>query len=235
MKALSLIAISAAALALSSPAIAGDKDWSGAYAGVNLGYIWGDATTTDDVKDWGTDKKFIGPFNNSVGGFAGGGTLGYNLQIDRVVLGVEADLDYADLSGSINTPSSQSGNHQVIALDGGFLGALTARAGVLVDPATLIYAKGGLALYTGEATQTTTAKGYETHGTDTFTGWTVGGGVERRITDNISLKLEYAHYEFGTETGDQTSLTDPPVGHVFENHTELTADSVRVGLNYHFN
>lgn len=226
------LGLSVAALLAASPVQAGD--WTGAYAGANLGYIWGDATTTDDVKDWGNDPKFIGPFNNSVGGFVGGGTLGYNLQIDRVVLGVEADLDYADLSGSINTPSSQSGNHQAIALDGGFLGALTARAGVLIDPATLIYAKGGFALYTGDATQTTTAKGYETHGTDTFTGWTVGGGVERKLTDTISLKVEYAHYDFGTETGDQTSITDPPIGHVYHNHTGLNADSVRVGLNYHF-
>lgn len=228
------LGLSIAALLAASPVSAQDYKWTGAYAGANLGYIWGDATTTDDVKDWGNDPKFIGPFNNSVGGFIGGGTLGYNLQIDRIVLGVEADLDYADLSGSVETPSSQSGNHQNIALDGGFLGTLTARAGVLIDPATLIYAKGGFALYTGEATQTTTAAGYQTHGTDTFTGWTVGGGVERKLTDTISLKLEYAHYDFGTEGGDQTSLTDPPVGHVYGNHTSLDADSVRVGLNYHF-
>lgn len=233
MKALTL-AISAAALLAASPVAAQDYKWTGAYAGANLGYIWGNATTTDDVKDWGNDPKFIGPFSNSVGGFVGGGTLGYNLQIDRVVLGVEADLDYADLSGSVETPSSQSGNHQSVALSGGFLGTVTARAGVLIDPATLIYAKGGLALYTGEATQTTTADGYKTNGTSTFTGWTVGGGIERKLTENISIKLEYAHFDFGTETGDQTSISDDPIGHVYRNHTSVTADSVRAGLNYQF-
>jgi outer membrane immunogenic protein len=233
MKAL-FISISAAALLAASPVQAGDT-WTGAYAGANLGYIWGDATTTDDVKDWGKDPRFIGPFNNSVGGFVGGGTLGYNVQWSRFVFGPEIDLDYADLSGSIKTPSSQSGNHQDISLDGGFLGAFTARAGFLIDPATLIYAKGGFALYTGEATQTTTARGYQTHGTDTFTGWTVGGGVERKLTENISLKIEFQHVDLGTQNGDQTSLTDPPVGHVYGNHTSLDADSVRVGMNWHFN
>lgn len=232
MKAL-VFGISIAALfAVTSPVQAGD--WTGAYAGLNAGYIWGDATTTDDVKDWGKDPKFVGPFNNSVGGFVGGGTLGYNVHWGRFVFGPEIDLDYADLSGSIKTPSSQSGNHQDISLDGGFLGAFTGRVGFLIDPATLIYAKGGFALYTGEATQTTTAKGYQTHGTDTFTGYVVGGGVERKLTENISLKIEYAHYDFGTQNGDQTSLTDPPVGHVYGNHTSLDADSVKVGLNYHF-
>lgn len=232
MKAL-VFGISIAALfAVTSPVQAGD--WTGAYAGLNAGYIWGDATTTDDVKDWGKDPKFVGPFNNSVGGFVGGGTLGYNFQVGRFVVGPEIDLDYADLSGSIKTPSSQSGNHQNISLDGGFLGTFGARAGFLIDPATLIYAKGGFALYTGEATQTTTAEGYQTHGTDTFTGFVVGGGVERKLTENVSLKIEFQHYEFSTETGDQTSLTDAPIGHVYENHTDLTADSVRVGLNYKF-
>lgn len=229
-----LALISIAALLAASPALAGEKDWTGFYAGLNAGYIWGHTNTKDDVADWGNDPKFIGPFNNEVGGFTSGATLGYNLQISNVVLGVESDLNYADLSGSVDTPSSQSGNHQTIALDGGFLGTLTARAGLLIDPATLIYAKGGFALYTGDATQTTTAKGYETHGTGTFNGWTVGGGIERKLSDSLSLRLEYAHYDFGTESGDQTSLTDPPVGHVYENHTDLTSDSVTVGLAYHF-
>lgn len=229
------ISISAAALLAASPVIAQDKTWSGIYAGLNAGYIWGTATTTDDKADWGNDPRYIGPFDNDAGGFAGGATLGYNVQMGRFVFGPEIDLDYADLSGSIATPSSQSGNHQDIALSGGFLGTFGARAGVLVDDATLIFAKGGFALYTGEATQTTTADGYQTNGTDTFTGYFVGGGVERKISENVSLRLEYQHMEFGTEDGDQTSLTDAPIGHVYSNHTDLKADSVRLGVAYHFN
>lgn len=230
-----LLTVAAVAMFAASPVNAGDKTWTGPYAGLNAGYVWGDTTTTDDAKDWGKDPKFVGPFNNNVGGFVGGGTLGYNLQVSRVVLGVEADLDYADLSGSIATPSSQSGNHQNISLDGGFLGSFKGRVGFLIDPATLGFVSGGLAVYTGEASQATTAPGYATHGTDTFTGWTVGGGVERMIAPNISLKLEYAHYEFGTQGGDQTSITDAPIGHVYHNHTDLDADSVTLGVSYHFN
>jgi outer membrane immunogenic protein len=233
MKALT-IAISTAAILAASPVLAQDYKWSGAYAGLNAGYIWGTATTTDDAADWGSDPKFIGPFDNDAGGFVGGGQLGYNFQMGRFVFGPEIDLDYADLSGSIATPSSQSGNHQNIGLDGGFLGTFGGRVGFLFDPATLIYAKGGFALYTGQASQATTADGYATHATDTFTGYVVGGGVERMITQNISLKIEYSHMEFGTQGGDQTSLTDAPVGHVYSNHTDLTSDSVRVGINYHF-
>lgn len=68
--------------------------WSGFYAGVNGGYAWGavssrlNASATDitaataqavSSKLW-TDNGF------------GGGQLGYNLQRDRFVLGVEADI-----------------------------------------------------------------------------------------------------------------------------------------------
>jgi len=232
MKALTLV-ISAAALAMTTPAKA-DPSWTGPYIGAHVGGAWGNASTTDDAADWGNDKKFIGPFDYNPSGAFGGATAGYNLQIDRVVVGVEGDLGYLGLSGSMDTPSSQSGNHQTLNVDGGLYGVAAARAGILVTPATLLYGKGGFAFFDGEATQTTTAKGYETHGTSTFTGWAVGGGIEHRLTDNLSVRVEYLHLEFGTEDGDQTSLTDAPVGHVYESHTSLKADSVRVGLNYQF-
>jgi hypothetical protein len=49
-----------------------------------------------------------------------------------------------------------------------------------------------------------------------------------------SLKAEYLHFDFGSEQGDQTSISDPPIGHVYENWTVLDADTFKVGINYHF-
>jgi len=232
MKAL-LLSISAAALLVASPARA-DQNWTGPYIGAHVGGVWGNASTTDDKADWGNDPKFIGPFDFNPAGAFGGATAGFNLQMGILVAGLEGDLGYMDLSGSIDTPSSQSGNHQTIALDGGLYGTATARLGVLVTPATLIYGKGGFAFYDGEASQATTAEGYETHGTSTFTGWVAGGGIEHRLTDSISVRIEYQHFDFGSQGGDQTSLTDDPIGHVYENSTKLTADSVKLGIAYKF-
>ena len=80
----------------------------------------------------------------------------------------------------------------------------------------------------------TTKPGYVTNGTDTFEGWTLGGGLEYLVTRSISLKVEYQHFDFRPEVGDQTSTGDPPIGHVYHNWTDLTMDSVIVGVNYKF-
>jgi outer membrane immunogenic protein len=228
------LAISTAALLAASPVVAQDRTWTGPYIGAHVGGAWGNASTTDDAKDWGNDKKFIGPFDYNPSGALGGATAGYNLQIDRVVVGIEGDLGYLGLSESMDTPSSQSGNHQTLNVDGGLYGVAAARAGILVTPATLVYGKGGFAFFDGEATQTTTAKGYETHGTSTFTGWAAGGGIEHRLTDNLSIRVEYLHMDFGSEDGDQTSISDAPIGHVYGNHTSLDADTVKLGIAYKF-
>jgi len=51
-------------------------NWSGFYAGLNLGYQWGHVTNT------GIDPA----------GIAGGGQLGYNWQMGQFVFGVETDI-----------------------------------------------------------------------------------------------------------------------------------------------
>ena len=50
----------------------------------------------------------------------------------------------------------------------------------------------------------------------------------------MSIKVEYQHFDFGTELGNQTSVTDPPIGHVYKNWTDLTAESVKAGVAFHF-
>jgi len=101
----------------------------------------------------------------------------------------------------------------------------------------LIYAKGGFAFFDGEAKQATTKPGYAPTGTDTFTGWTLGGGAEYFLTRSISLKAEYLHFEFGTQRAYQTTtVADPPtpVGYQFNNWHDVSFDSVKAGIAYHF-
>ncbi len=64
--------------------------------------------------------------------------------------------------------------------------------------------------------------------------WTVGAGVEHFLSPAWSVKAEYLHFDFGSRGGSQTSLTDPPIGYVYTNSFSVTADSVKVGVNYHF-
>jgi outer membrane immunogenic protein len=140
-----------------------------------------------------------------------------------------------DLSGTGIIPSSNPAAHQDITLGHGAYGDVTGRVGFAIDR-TLAYAKGGVAFYDGVARQTTTNPGYVTTGTNTFTGWTAGGGVEHFISEKVSLKLEYQHFGFGSRIGYQTNVGDPgsPLGYRFHNWTDLNAESVKAGMNWHF-
>jgi outer membrane immunogenic protein len=215
-----------------SPALAGSANiWNGFYAGGSIGGAWGNDTVTNSAR--GVDP---GPFKFNFGGPVIGATAGYNAQFGSVVLGVEGDLAYFGPEGSGYIPSTSPGQHQDLTLGDGLLGDLTGRAGVAFGP-TLLYAKGGYAFFTGEGNQATTKDGYTPTSTGSFSGWTVGGGVEQMLTPSISVKLEYQHFGFGKESGYQTAtVADPPtpVGYRFYNEHDVSFDAVKFGANFHF-
>jgi len=65
-------------------------------------------------------------------------------------------------------------------------------------------------------------------------GWAAGAGIEYAVWENLSLKLEYLHADFGT-----TEYINPAVRIGNSNFTtrdvRLTDDIVRAGLNWRFN
>lgn len=233
MKTLTMLLTSLVLIGMGATVAKADPNWSGFYVGAHAGYAWGDATTHDDPADWGTDPKYIGPFPFDIDGAFGGGTIGYNFRYSSLVFGPEADLGYMDLSGSRTSESSNPIYHQDHSVDGGFYAVLGGRVGMTFGE-TLIYGKGGWAYFDGEAAQTTTAPGYVTNGSGALRGWAYGAGIEQAIGGGWSLKAEYLHLDFDTESGNQTSVSDPPIGHVYENWTDLDADMIKVGVNYRF-
>ena len=110
-----LIAVCGSSSALAKPAV---YSWNGFYVGAHAGSIWGDVNVTDDVND-GVPP---GPFGYSISGFIGGGTVGYNLQVDNVVFGIDGDLGVIDPDGSGIIPSSTPPFHQDTTLDTGLHG-----------------------------------------------------------------------------------------------------------------
>ena len=184
---------------------------------------------------------FESPANNSklvnkydTNGAFGGGTVGYNVQMGGIVVGVEGDFGWMDLNGKGRIPSSNPAAHQDITLDGGLYADVTGRLGLAANR-TLFYGKGGWAWFDGEARQKTTNPGFVTHGTDeAFDGWVAGAGIEHAFAPNVTFKVEYLHFDFGRQGGDQTSVTDPPIGFVYKNTTDLTAESVKAGVNFKF-
>lgn len=223
-----VLATIAVLVATTLPSQAQERNWSGPYLGAHAGYAWGDTDVTDT-----TGGVTPGPFSYQPNGAFGGATAGYNWQTGALVLGIEADLGYMDLSGAGRIPSSNPAAHQDIILHGGVYGVAAGRVGWAWDR-TLIYGKGGWAYFNGEAGQKTTNPGFITVPTGAFSGFVYGGGIEHFITPSISLKAEFLRFNFGSEVGNQTSVSDDPIGFVYKNKTDVSADTVKVGIAVHY-
>ena len=64
-------------------------------------------------------------------------------------------------------------------------------------------------------------------------GWTVGGGIEYMWTPSWSVKAEYLYFDFSRDHNN-ADFIDPILG-TFRFERDLTVNSFKVGLNYHFN
>lgn len=224
------IALALSAVLLATPVYAQSVNWTGFYAGLHAGYTHGDVSVKDT-----NGGVAPGPFGYNTNGGIGGAQIGYNYQFNRFVVGLETDLGYMGVKGSGRIGSAAATAHQDLTLDSGFYADVTARLGYTIGNG-LIYGKGGWAYFDTNAKQATTNPGYEPHGTGALSGWTLGVGYEHRLTQNISVKAEYQHFDFGTAGGNQTNVGDlsSPIGYQFENKTSVKFDTFKVGLNYHF-
>jgi outer membrane immunogenic protein len=148
--------------------------WTGFYAGLNAGVIFGDYT------------KLGTPLNPDPA-FTGGAQLGYNYQIGQFVAGLEADYNYSGLRGrgliaAANTRGELNS-----------FGTIRGRLGVAFDRA-LVYGTGGWAFGNNEL-KTAVRSDDKWHN-----GYAIGGGLEYAFTQNISAKAEYIFMKFEDKT-----------------------------------
>ena len=223
---LSPIAAHAADMAVKAPppmpAAAAVYNWTGLYVGVNGGWGWGQQDPLNLISN-----RFDRDSFNISGGLVGG-TVGAQIQQGYVVIGVEGDLDWADITGSRTTIPAIAG----IPIGGVFkfntkweaLGTVRARAGVAINN-WLIYATGGAA-FVKETANGTTLSGVPC-GTLGFVpscadshwrpGLAAGAGFEYGFAPNWTAKAEYL-YVATVGTGVSTD------------HVNV----VRGGINYKF-
>lgn len=176
--------------------------WAGIYYGTSIGGVWGDATTPV-IGGSGGDG------GNPAGGVAGG-QAGYNWQSGRVVVGVEGDLALSSAGDSIGPGRPER-------YDITETGALRARLG---------YDFGGLLVYGAAGLAGADVKVFDDSETDsdTFWGWTVGGGVETRISSHLAVRADYRYADFGSETLSVDGNAVP---------LDISAHQFMVGFNYY--
>lgn len=224
-----------AVLAMAGAAEAADVsapsyDWSGFYAGVNAGALFDNSNVNSDLSgnaDWivnGNNWQDRGDV-----GFTGGGILGYNWQLDRVVLGLEADLNYGDLSGAGG--SSHDGVVSGANYESNWFGTVRGRAGYAFDN-VLLYGTAGLA-YGGMDTK----NGIETvdfgYSDKVGLGWTAGGGIEYGI-ENWSLGVEYLYVDLGTVDANYSGVDVSGDSFKVKNETDYQANIFRATAKYRF-
>jgi len=181
--------------------------WTGFYVGLNAGYGWANS-------DWSGSG---GNFQSSPKGWMAGGTLGYNYQTGAFVWGIEGDIDYMNLKGTV--PSAVCASCTVKDT---WLGTVRGRVGYSYNR-WLPYLTGGAAY--GNVYME--ANGGSASGTKA--GWTAGAGVEYAFAGPWSAKLEYLYVDLGSATCAQAAC-----GFATDKQVSFKANLVRAGLNYRF-
>lgn len=172
-------------------------NWTGIYFGVNGGYGFGKSTPMSLYNDNFT------AFDYDASGWLGGITLGAQIQSGRTVIGVEADIDWTNISGSSTGPIYFNGSQigtATLSSSVTSISTVRTRVGYAADN-WLFYGTGGLAV-TRETSNLTGSIGFVC-GTGAVNsppcnspsglhvGLAAGAGVEVGITPNLSAKAEW--------------------------------------------
>jgi outer membrane immunogenic protein len=209
-----------------APMMAPIYNWTGFYLGGNLGGGFGNVRTKHYF------PRFVTKYNSPATGFLGGLQAGYNYQwTDWFVIGAEADITWANVTSSRGYNIIGAGHHFKL----NYMGTVRARAGYAADRA-LMYITGGYAyggmknnylfftgFFPGNVTVAAASK------TKTQNGWTLGGGMEYALTQNLLVRTEYLYMGF------QKSKYNPFSPVVLSGLTTRAQVSVvRAGLSWKF-
>lgn len=197
-------------------------DWTGFYAGVHVGYGWGE----NDAAAYATlISLLIDETSIDSDGFFGGAQIGFNMQSGNWVFGLEGDFSGAAIEGDARVAVAGVLDLDLSA-DINWLSTVRGRVGYAFDT-TLLYLTGGLAIgevEVGFATPNGSTSGSDD---DVYFGFAVGAGIEHAFSDRVSAKLEYLYVDLGEETFVSTIL---PV----ETEVGVSAHTIKAGLNYRF-
>jgi len=232
-------------------------NWSGCYFGGNVG--WQSARTSGILNIDNGSLALGGPvpggpapssFSLGAGNtpsFIGGGQVGCNYQSGQFVFGIEGDADWRRLSrtgyllpGAV--ASSRFDEFGNFSLTSNWQASLRGRLGYAVDH-TLWYATGGIAwtrlslrAHVSLLFDLMEDSGlYDTAPVSTPVGWTLGGGVEYAVREDVTIGLEGRYTRYGSHHFNTLAVPDPAP--IFPATGDLNVNSSEIigKVNFRFN
>ena len=208
-----------AAMTVATPALAQDNDaFTGPRIEGVIGYDISRPGSTNDIDNAEDVDQTVDDVAYGVG-------VGYDFAVGGAVVGIEGEWLESEAQTDYDTTGFT--NFGVGNIEAGRDLYIGARAGVLVTPKTLVYAKGGYtnASYNLLATDNTTDVDTDVD----LDGWRVGAGVEQAFNENVFAKLEYrysnyAEGEFEAPSGMESDRFD----------VDLDRHQILLGLGYRF-
>jgi len=142
-----------------------------------------------------------------------GGSLGYDHQFNRLVLGASVEASLTNFRGSSSSQNYRQSSN--------WLSAATVRVGY--DAGRFMpYLSAGVGFGNYKIEQKSSGSSDE----NTHVGFVVGAGIEANITRNAFARLDYKHYEMGEKTYDVSGLPSFSL--------DGRADMFNLGVGYRF-
>jgi len=214
-------------------------DWSGFYIGGNAGAAWsnssveGRGNSNDPIADAINDK-----IDSSDTAFTAGGEIGFNWQMDSVVIGLETDFNYLGFSESNDRTNNFGGQafDTNLSFDTDWYGTFRGRLGFAFDN-VLIYGTGGVAYGDAKVKGGVNVDGVEFwdgKASDTNWGWTLGGGAEFALNQNWILGAEYLYVDLGSNDFDFDRTAANNLNDKVDGHYDAAFSVVRATVKYKF-
>lgn len=213
--------------------------WTGFYAGAHAGGgVLFDA-------GWIPGPQAIPLDRHGIGALAGG-QVGANYQVDRFVLGVEAEGFWSDLHNRINlfsqVPGLANTAYGTASVRNRWDFDIAARFGVTFDRA-LVYGKAGWVWGRFDWNYNNTAEPfnpavplvYSENGSANLDGLLIGLGLEYAFADNWTAKFEYDYLGFDTRDVRFTTTRIPPPNNTYTQAVSVDKHILKFGVNYLFN
>jgi high affinity Mn2+ porin len=221
---------------------AGGYNWTGFYAGGNMGVGWGKSNWSAAPGVSGLTNLFqtIDTFNES-GSFFAGAQAGYNYLLpNRMLLGAEVDASFPSFQtvpSGVNPFGLSFGGISAFAsptlgpvnLAETMLASGTVRGRIGYAPGHwLFYATGGFAwTYNQQSLTQIAGAGLSESGFLWRLGWAAGGGVEVPIAPHWTARLEYLYTGYGNHNTAFFAGAQPI-------NSNFSVQELRAGLDYQF-